>query len=67
MIEHSWGTPMESPIKGILGQFPSLGRVLWERLRGSGVPMEKVGVHFHDTYGQAVSGWARFKWLIRRE
>ena len=51
----------------ILGQFPSLGRVLWERLRGSGVPMEKVGVHFHDTYGQAVSGWARFKWLIRRE
>ena len=26
-----------------------------EALEGHGIPMEKVGVHFHDTYGQAVA------------
>ena len=25
------------------------------QLPGHGIPMEKVGVHFHDTYGQAGS------------
>lgn len=36
------------------GTAASVWRLL-EALEGSGVPMEKVGVHFHDTYGQAVA------------
>jgi hydroxymethylglutaryl-CoA lyase len=28
---------------------------LLDALRGAGIPMEKIGFHFHDTYGQALA------------
>ncbi|CAJ1357786.1 unnamed protein product [Effrenium voratum] len=36
------------------GTAGSVQRVL-EELRGADIPMDRVGVHFHDTYGQAVA------------
>jgi len=34
---------------------PGQVRALVDRLVASGVPVERVGVHFHDTYGQALA------------
>lgn len=37
-----------------VGTAAGVRRVL-EEVAGTGVPMEQIGVHFHDTYGQAVA------------
>jgi hydroxymethylglutaryl-CoA lyase len=34
---------------------PGQVRDLLQRLQGAGVPIDAVGVHFHDTYGQALA------------